>query len=231
MSYITPDEIKSRVITFLTEHNSEYTEREIRYIERYATIILERPINHYIGDVLRQIYDEVGLLPEENNMYSGFVSLLEKNFNLDTNIVEVAGGVIPVLAKKIALKQSHGTITVYDPRLTFSSPQIPNLILKKQEFTKSTPLTNTNIIIGFMPCDATIQIIEAALANDIDFMVALCEGGPRTGYEWLETEEEWVDYIKYIAKLGLEKQKKGTLGVASLAQYGNPYPVIYSKKK
>ena len=106
MSYITPDEIKSRVITFLAEHNSEYTEREIRYIERYATIILERPINHYIGDVLRQIYDEVGLLPEENNMYSGFVSLLEKNFNLDTNIVEVAGGVIPVLAKKIAFNSA-----------------------------------------------------------------------------------------------------------------------------
>lgn len=231
MSKITTDECERLVTDFLNKHITDYTEREIKYIKRNATSIMQSTPNIYVADILRQIYDELGLLPDAGNMYHGFANLLENNFDLNGHIIEVGGGVIPSLAKKIALRQQSGTITVYDPRVIPQMTNSPNLILKRQAFTKNTLIPNANIIIGFMPCDATIPIIEAAALNNIDFMIGLCEGGARTGYEWLESEDEWLSFITYTARHNLKKRDDKTLGILSLESYGDPYPIIYSKKK
>ena len=86
------------------------------------------------------------------------------------------------------------------------------------------------MIIGFMPCEATNTIIEVACENNLDFMIALCEGGTRPGYEWLETDDEWISHVKANAIKGLKNSDLGTLGIAFLTQYNDPYPVIYNKK-
>ena len=87
------------------------------------------------------------------------------------------------------------------------------------------------MIIGFMPCEATNLLIETACANNVDFMIALCEGGTREGYGWLEEDDEWIGFVKYCASRGLEDADLGTLEESSLEQYENPYPVIYNKRR
>lgn len=231
MQDLTIDEYKRRVNDFLDAHVDQYTEREINYIRRNIFHPMTKEYIYYSADILRQIYDELGLLPSEKNIYLGFLKLLEDNFDIDRNIVEVAGGRIPCLAKRIAIKQKTGTITVYDPRLIPTIPREENMILKRQSFNTKTPVTGAQLIIGVMPCDATIAAVEAACDNNIDFMFALCEGGDRSGYEWLETDEEWIGYIKYIAGNGVKNNDMGTLHQASLESYGSPYPVIYNKRR
>ena len=228
---ITADECKRRVNEFLDAHIENYTEREIKYIRNNAALLAKHEKNNYGSSILRQIFDSVGLIPDNENIYYGFIELIENNFDINKNIVEAAGGIIPSLATKIALRQKTGTITVYDPRIITQLETPSNLILKRQTFTKYTPIQPNSLIIGFMPCDATIPIIESAVLNNIDFMIALCEGGARTGYEWLENDDEWIEYMKYIARRGLERQPDKKLGILSLEQYGDPYPIIYSKKK
>lgn len=243
MPQITDEECIQRVSEFLDAHLESYTDREIAYIRRNYLSLRRNPYGRYTGDVLRQIYDELDLYPTiveieqtnssntVGNMYDGFVKLLEENFDIDRDIVEVAGGVIPTLAKKIALKQKNGTITVYDPRLMHLQNLPANLILEPQSFRSNTPIPTAKMIISFMPCEATPTVITSARQNKLDFMIGLCEGGTRKNYEWLETTDEWLGYMTYLAERTVKENDLGTLAIESLEKYGNPYPVIYNKRR
>ena len=231
MPNISAEECKRQVNEFLDAHKEYYTEREIAYIRNNATLLTRGPKINYGSSVLRQVYDSLGLIPQEENIYHGFIDIIESQFDLDRNIVEVAGGIIPSLATKIALRQKSGTITVYDPRIITPTNYPQNLILKKQQFHRDIQLPGAQMIIGFMPCEAALPIIESACLNEMDFMVTLCEGGLKTGYEWLETDEEWIEYIKYLATKGMRGKNMGTLETTDLKKYNFEYPVIYNKRK
>ncbi len=231
MSTIIEEEYQHRVNKFLEAHKQDYTKLESDFIRSNAIYSLEHNDGFYIYDIVRQVLTELNLLGDDKNMYLGFVKLLEEKFGLEKNIVEVAGGIVPSLSKLIALKQKTGKITIYDPRAIIP-PQSPNnLVVKRQCFNKNTQIPDAKMIIGFMPCNATLDIIESACKNEIDFMVALCEGGERPGYGYIETDEEWIGVAKYVAERGMRGTAMGTLEVSSLEKYGNPYPVIYNKRK
>lgn len=228
MPQITKEEYIRRALKFVEAHKDSYTQREQDYIRRNCEWGIDRL---FVSDLLRQVYDEAGITDIDKNMYEGFLKVLEENFDINTNIIEIGGGIIPSLAKKIALRQKSGTITVYDPRLITDIDHPDNLILKREMFSKETPIGNTSMIIGFMPCDATALLIDVACQNKVDFMVALCEGGTRENFGWLEDDDEWIGFIKYCALRGIEEKNMGTLGEASLEKYQNPYPIIYNKKR
>ena len=108
-------ELHYQVLKFLKDHKEDYTEEEKEMIlKNYAWGKKEKAL---VPDILRQIYDELDLLSPTKNIYLGFLKLIEKNFSIDGNLVELGGGRIPSLAKKIALQQKNGTITVYDDKL------------------------------------------------------------------------------------------------------------------
>lgn len=229
MPNISKNEYIQRVRNFVEAHKSSYTDLEYNYLISSARWALDKPF--LMDDIIRQVFEEVGSLPKELNMYEGFLELLEENFDINTDIIEVGGGIVPSLSKKIALRQKSGTITVYDPRLMTDFNHPSNLVLKKENFKNDTPIGKAKLIIGFMPCEATNILIQSACKNKVDFMLALCEGGSRPGYEWLEYDDEWIAHMKHNAIDGMEGTNMGTLEVASLEQYGNPYPVIYNKRK
>ena len=228
MPKITKEEYIRRALKFVEAHKDSYTERELDYIKRNCEWGMDKP---FATDLLRQIYDEVGITDIDINMYEAFVQLLEENFDINRDIIEIGGGINPSLAKKIALRQKSGTITVYDPRLMTNIDKPDNLILKREKFEKTTPIGNAQMIIGFMPCDAISTLVDVACENKVDFMVALCEGGMREGYGWLEEDDEWIGFIKYLAARGIEKGQLGTLAEHSMEKYNNPYPIIYNKKR
>ena len=215
--------------TFLRKYGEGYSKREIDYIRKYWQDGLK---NKFPIDILRQIYTELGFFKEDENIYLGFIDILENNFDIDRDIIEVGGGRFPALAKIIALKQHHGTITVYDPRLAITKSPIPNMKLKKENFTKSTPVRSDQLVIGFMPCEATEQTIVTAGKNKADFLIALCEGGPHGDeFDYFESEDEWITSMIYTARLMATKNDLGTIEITGLKQYGDPYPVIYNKRR
>lgn len=222
--------IKRKILEkFISEYKNYFTEEEIK-------ILLSSSLKSsklFLQDVVRQVFDELDFIDEEDNVYSGFINIIEKEFGLERNIVEVGGGVVPSLAKKIALKQQKGTITVYDPRLIETLHQdIPNLVLKKQMFTKETKEEKADLYIAFMPCEATQQIIGTVGENKQDFIIAACEGGPHGEmFDYFESDDEWLHCMLWYARRTIEKAELGELVVSEeLEKYNDPYPVFYNRR-
>ena len=212
---------------YVKEHLEDYSNLEIRYLLSNADM-LEHTLN--LPDTMRQIYDELGLIDDDKNAYKAFVDLLKDNFDIDRNIREVGGGVIPSVAKRISAMQDTGSVTVYDPKLSKSQKQQDNLLLKKQRFELNTDVSGADMIIGFMPCDATELLIRKATDNKLDFLVALCEGGHYEFDDFFDTEA-WTDSILCFAKDRIKENGLGELVKTDLKAYGDPYPVIYNKRK
>jgi len=224
---ITPIEIKQKVYNFVSKHKDWYSEYERNFLIQNATW----GINYsFVPDILRQIYDETDLLQEDKNIYTAFLGLLRQQFDINRNLVEVGGGRIPSLAKKIQLVQTHGSITVYDPKLC-QLIEGKNLILKKESFTLHTDVSGKDMLIGFTPCEATETLLEMAFQHNLDFMIALSDqaayGSDLSDYDQWDI---WQENILYTAARGVERYGLGTLQYASLEDYDDPYPVIYNKR-
>lgn len=216
-----------KVTEFIKIHSDSYSEEEKEFIMKNACWGEK---TNFVSDLLRQIYDEAGLLEEKDNIYLGFLKLLEENFDINQNILEVGGGRIPSLGKHIATRQKRGSITVYDQQLIDTRSPHSNLILKKTSFTDETSLKGIGLMIGFMPCEATKLTIKKACENQIDFMIALCDGAPHKE-DIVDGYNDWEAEMIYEASKGIREYGMGQLELLSLEQYDNPYPIIYNKRK
>lgn len=226
LDYITKS---LKVNRFLEENKHGYNDRELEFIRSNWVHFLDKKFQ---VDILRQMYSELGFMDDKEDIYHAFIKILEDNFDIDTDIIEVGGGRIPSLAKRIALKQKKGTITVYDPNLISTDSPYPNMVLRQQPFTLQTPVKEDQLIIGFMPCEATEKIIYNAKKNNAHFLIALCEGGPHGDeFDYFESEDEWLYSMLYSARDTADKTGHGPLQITDLKEYDDPYPVIYTKKR
>ena len=233
MTLKTPEECEQAVLDYIEKHYCDYTEHERNYIKRNLSYLEKnkRTLNIRTPHFLRQIYDELGIIPDNENMYHGFVKLLEEKMDINRDVIEVASGIIPNVTRRVALRQKSGSITSYDPRLTVQTAMLPNMTIKREYFTSKTKVKPNSLLFGFMPCEATIDIIESAAINNADFMIGLCEGGSRKKNYWLEYEDEWLGFVNSYANTKFRKRDDVTIETASLSDYGDPYPVIYTKHK
>ena len=128
------------VLNYFKKYPSIFNEREQRQIIGMINCSYKKP---YEYDGIREIYDYFGWIPEDENIYNGFCEFLDSKFGLDgKNIVEVGGGHLPQLAKKISAKQKTGKITVYDSALSIYEKESPRFILKRECFSKNTNLSS-----------------------------------------------------------------------------------------
>lgn len=223
------DDTIAKVIDIFERYPEAYSIEEKEFIIRNIGWI---DSNNFYGYMLREIYDELGMIKKQDNLYLGFIKLLKKEFGLDRNILEVGGGILPRLADRIALKQKNGTITVYDPRLAYTKTSNSNLKLFKEKFNEEKLSKDCNLIIGVQPYGGTRTIIETACQNNIDFMMALGdlptpENDFASEYEYGSVQRQFINKAKKLVK----KYNLGELEEAELKQYGSFYPVIYNKRK
>ena len=224
---ITGVRIFYQIDKFLREHANHYTQEEKEFILKNCAWGKKSPL---VPDILRQIYDELDMLDPDKNIYEGFVNLLEENFDIDRNIVEIGGGKIPSLAKKIALRQTKGTITVYDDKLITTESPFPNLSLEKRRLKSNEILKDADLIMGFMPCEGTQIAIELAKKNQLDFMIAFCEGSCQNELPAF-IEDDWESGMIYEARKAVRDSYLGELKKVKMKKkYQNPYPIIYNKR-
>ena len=223
---ITGIRIFYQIDKFLREHTDDYSLAEKKLILDNRTW---GKTSALVVDILRQVYDELDMLDPDKNIYEGFANLLEENFDINRNIVEIGGGKITSLAKKIALRQTNGTITAYDDKLITTDSNLPNLLLEKRRLQKDESL-NADMIIGFMPCDGTQTAIDLAKRNRIDFMIALCEGSCQNDMLAF-MEDDWESSMIYEARKAVRDGHLGELKKVKMAKkYQNPYPIIYNQR-
>lgn len=217
---------QQQIRKYLDQYPKLFTDYEKKLILDY--VITEQ----FIPADVREVYDQLGILPSNLNIYDGFFQLLKDNFTLNGGrIVEVGGGVIPCLAKRIEAELDTGRLVVYDPRLSIYEEDTMSLKLVREKFTKSSSLADCNLLIGLMPEEAAELVIDRAIAEKIDFMVALGDGGPHgEGFDFYEDADEWAHGVICAAEELVERKGMGKLMVKTMEEFGNPYPIIYNNR-
>lgn len=230
MNFTEKDESRL-VIEYLNRYPDLFNDYERKNIINYSKKIID---GEFIPTLVTEVYDELGIIKDEYNIYLAFINILERAFTIkNKHILEVGGGVIPSLAKKITLRQEKGTITIYDPRLSIYESSTSKMKLVREKFTLETDVSKYNLLMGFMPCKAAEIIIDSAINNNKDFIVALCEGGYHgDGYDYFEDQYEWLHSIMTYARRDVEENNMGKLKIKYMdSRYNNPYPIIYNERK
>ncbi len=185
-----------------------------------------------IPDLIREVYDELGMLEVNKNIYLGFIKMINDLFGLEKrHILEVGGGILPRLGERISQIQDSGTITVYDPRISVFKEGNENLKLVRKNFDDKCSVKGIDLMIGLMPCKAAEIIVDVSTKNNIDFIVALCEGGPHGDeFDYFEDDEEWRRSLITFAGRLVEDNNMGKVKIKHMREYDNPYPVIYNDR-
>ena len=221
---------------FLLKYGPNYSEEALSYIKEN----FGKPIDYKTTpDVLRQIYTDFGMYPDEENFYLAHLKKIRNNFDITKNILEVGCGPVPAFGNILAKEQlrlGSGTITVYDPRLVVEKPKYPNMKLYKKNFTLDTSVSNYDLITGIFPCEATEDIIKSACTNKKDFYVAMC-GCTHFDYFYIIMHKYMVSpymYQQYViskAEELLENNNNGRLCVDVIDDnFEIDYPILYNKK-
>lgn len=225
--------MEERFKLFVNEHLDYFDADELEYLNNETVkSILETP--GLMPGLARQLLEVIGYYDDkkEQSGYELFMNIANEEFGLDKRILEVGGGIIPVLGHKISLRQNHGSITIYDPRLSNYFPATDRFILKREMFNSNTSIKETDLIISFMPCTATYELIDTVTKQQKDFLIAMCEGGLHgEPYDYFESDEEWVSSMVDFAKRRVRDNDMGELIELSFDESISPYPVIYNKRK
>ena len=221
--------IEQKVLKYIEKHSDIFSKLEKSQIINYIKNIKEPRL---IPDVIKEVYDELDIFPESRNIDLGFINLIGEKYPIqEKRIIEVGGGKIPRLGKRISKKVTTGKITVYDPKISHYESDTTKLKLVREKFNIKTDVSNTDLLIGLMACEAGETIIDSALENNIDFIIALCEGGPHGDeYDFYEDEEEWLSSLIRYTSREVNDRSMGKLKFKYMKEYNNPYPVIYNDR-
>lgn len=139
-------------------------------------VIKEGFINHSYEssenyDIINQVNSYLNIY-KCSNPYLEFIDYLKQYYNIDRNLLDVGSGVFPELARRIQMEQKNGSIECYDPYSLFCC--FNGIKINREKFTLDTDVSKYDMLIGHMPCDATIPMIIAANKNDKDLLINLC---------------------------------------------------------
>ena len=178
-----------------------------------------------------QLYDELGILPDSLNPYKAFSEFVNEKFNIkDKNIIEIGGGNIPRLAKRIASMQDKGTITVYDPKL-YMKESISKIKLVKRKFSSMNNISHYDLLIGLLPCGASSIIVKSAIKHNKDFMIALCDSHNNLElFDQYNEDLNWPFNFIEDTRKNVDENTMGKLKIKYLKEIGNNYPIIYNDR-
>lgn len=218
---------------FLDEYGSLYDSEALYYI---LNNFWKKVSSKDSPDILMQVYGELGIEPTMGkSFYNAHLSKIEEIFGLDKNILDVASGMIPTFANKVAKRQleiQKGTITIYEPLLLKTTPKYPNMTLHREYFTSETHIKEFDLLTGILACEATETIIESACKNKKDFYIAMCGCTHfKTVYPLIPVyADSYQDYVISKAQKLLKEYDNGELVIDHLdGSYNLNYPIIYNR--
>lgn len=216
---------------FLSDHPGMYSPYEEGMIKNLiGNGATDRNIQN---DIVREILDGLGLIPDEKNLYLQFIEIIKELYPdyKDMNIVEVGGGIFPRLGERLSLQMEKGKVTVYDPLITTYKEDTDKLKLKRHKFTRTTPVDGVDLIVALNLCKEAEALIDNVRMHGTDFVLGLDEGGPHgEGYDYFEWDDEWLHSTVISATHAVEEQNMGTLEKRYIIKPYYEYPIIYNKR-
>lgn len=220
---------KEKIKKYFKKYFFCFTENEKKYILNYLNYYNDKK-NILLPVEILQIYDSCKIIPDEKNIYIGFIKLLEKMNYKEKKILEIGGGYNPRLAIRISKKLTKGTITVYDPLIYKNIKNNRKLKIKRKKFKQKVNAKDYNLIISFMAKKSAEIAIEYAINNNLDFIVALCDGGLHGDEDDFYTcPEEWIHAVILNANNKLKKANRTPVIIENLNKYHSSYPVLINK--
>ena len=185
----------------------------------------------YYPFVVREIFDKLGLMEDNENLYLRFIELIKELYDIKgKRILEVGAGVYPTLAERLCTEA--GVVVAYDPRLTTHQEDTPKLKLVRKNFNKNMSLADFDLVVSLMPCKGAEAVFDACVEQDKDFIVGLCEGGPHGDcYDFYEDDWEWRHSVISYTDSRLRRSGKGKIKTLELHGCSYPYPIVYNSRK
>lgn len=153
-----------------------------------------------------QVYSAVGVYDNIPNVYDTFIEEMQKHFDINRRLIEVAAGYYLGLAEKVSCHQKCGTITIYEPNIIIDTHEKFKIV--KEEFKESTIVSDADMIYALRPCDAIETIIKVANKNDLDLFVGLCGCVDGCGFYSEEYLQKWYDYLQELVENTLPSNRK-----------------------
>ena len=224
---MTNNEIQIRYNALLNEYSQGMDKRALAFIRENFWGLRN---SHDIPDILMQAYSETGIF--NDNIYLKHLEKIKEIFDIDCNVLEIGGGMLPAFANILAMEQlklGKGTVTVYDPMLATNKSKHSNLKLVKEPFTLNHEVKGFDLIVGIMPCDATETLIRQACSNRKDFYLFMCGCTHFSYMDMFRYNITPESYQKYIINLAnsLINDKISTDTFEN--KYGLDYPILYKK--
>lgn len=121
-----------------------------------------------------EILSKFDIFYDDTDVYKKFYSFLKERNFLRGNVLEVGAGVYPRLCEVIMDEKPPELInvTAYDPALILDT--LPGVTLKKEKFTVNTNIDSVDTLYGLFPCKASIPLIDKALDEDKNLLIAFC---------------------------------------------------------
>lgn len=172
---IPTEDAKKMLAVFLDTYGKNYSEKDLAYIKSNFH-------NYYslfgADTRLGQLYSLFGCYPSDADPYLGFANVLQKYFDIRTDILDVASGHYPSFGKIVAGRQMQlgcGTITLYDPNIVCAeNPPYPNMKVYKEKFQDAHSISDFRLVTSTLPCTVTKELLEQFVGTDQDLFMALC---------------------------------------------------------
>ncbi len=201
MRHVSPEDIKKytkRFEDYMKIYGPLYEERQREYIRiNFLNSLFAEGVDI---DIMNQVYETIGIFDNYLNTYSANLKHIMECYDINVDILEVGGGLVPAFAKKLSDNQKSGSVSVMDPLLIVN--QFGNLKLYKENFTEETDVSKFKLLVGIQPCEAIIPMIASSNKNDLDMYMMLCgcthfEDAERYSYI---TYGMWLNYIEHTMK-------------------------------
>lgn len=218
---------KSLFNKYVTEYGSLYDEKALEFIKAH---FLDEDFEYELDvDILSQVYQSIGVYDEyPDNKYNVFYNYMSERYDLNQHLLEVASGMYPSFAKKVASMQKCGSVTAIDPWSILED--VNGIKVIKAEFTRDTDLSDYDFIYAIRPCEALEEIIRAANKNDLEFCALACRCTHIPNRMLYGRSEvyyyEYIEYIREIIESTIPSDLEYTL------DYVNGYrePIISTKR-
>lgn len=228
MSLLTKEQeqlIRKNYQAYMNEYGHLYPEYVREFIEK--SFLDETFEMQYYPDVMHQVYSKVGAYDYIKNFYDLCINEIKEDYSIDGHILDVGCGFYPSFAERVAKLQHDGSVTAMDYDLITTEHGDVKLI--KGTFTENTNLAKYDLVLGIMPCEATVPMIKNANKHDKDLFIQMCGC---THFEHPEliyplTVGVWYEYVDHILKTTISSDRTYKFYQPDWAEY----PIIKTMKK
>lgn len=180
ISLLNKIKVYCKFLLRLKKYRSLFSDFEIQMIRKELLYLM---LKDGIGNksMILEVFADLGVFADDKNPYKQSANLIQKEYGVGCNILDVGCGQLPMKSIYLYEKQQligKGSVFAMDPDLRLE--KYKNMILIGAPFDYSTDLSNIHLLTGDQLNDGAETVIRRGNENRIPICISLGEDGPFT---------------------------------------------------